>query len=140
MNRPALRPSAALLALGAAALTSLSGCYTTVVTSGKPAGPATVEYDEKWHHGAIYGIVEFSGPYDLQKACPNGWAEIETETSFLNGLVQGITYGIYNPQTVSVRCAVGAPPPPPAAAPPAPAAPPPAPAPAPPAEAPAKTM
>jgi hypothetical protein len=131
MSRAA-RHAAALLALGAAALTSLSGCYTTVISSGKPVGGTTIEYDGKWHHGIVYGMAELSGPYDLSKACPNGWAEVETETSFLNGLVQSITYSLYNPQTVTVRCAAGAPPPPAAgaAAPPA-AAPAPAPAPAP---------
>ena len=59
-------------------------------------------------HGAIYGIAELSGPYDLSKACPGGWAEVKTETSFLNGLADRITYGIYNPQTVTVKCAAAA--------------------------------
>jgi hypothetical protein len=102
------------MVLGFAALVALSGCFTSVVKSGAPAAPATAEYDEKWHSGFIYGIVELSGPYDLSRVCPNGWAEIKTETSFLNGLVQFITWGIYNPQSVTVRCAgsmvpVGAP-------------------------------
>lgn len=84
-----------------------SGCFTTTVKSGAPAAPPVIEYDEKWHSGLIAGIAELSGPYDLSKVCPNGWAEIKTETSFLNGLVQAVTWGIYNPQTVTVRCAAG---------------------------------
>jgi hypothetical protein len=87
----------------------LGGCYTTTVTSGKPAARARIEYDEKWHSGVVWGIAELSGPYNLQQICPNGWAEIKTETSFLNGFVDAVTYGIYAPQTVSVRCAAGAP-------------------------------
>ena len=110
----------------------LSGCYTTTVSSGKPAARASIEYDEKWHHGVAWGIAELSGPYDLQSICPNGWSEIKTETSFVNGFVDAVTRGIYSPQTVTVRCAVAAPstapvmaPSAPAAAPPPVAAPPP---------------
>lgn len=91
------------LLLGALAL---PGCYTTTVTSGKPAAPATVEYDEKWHSGVVYGIAELSGPHDLEKICPQGWSEIKTETSFLNGFVDAVTWGVYNPQNITVRCAV----------------------------------
>ena len=40
------------------------------------------------------------------------WAQIKTETSFLNGLVELITSGIYSPQTVTVRCNANVPPPP----------------------------
>lgn len=85
---------------------ALTGCYTTTVTSGKPAARATVAYDEKWHSGVVYGIAELSGPHDLEKICPHGWSEIKTETSFLNGFVDAVTYGIYNPQNITVRCAL----------------------------------
>jgi len=52
-------------------------------------------------------MAEVSGPYDLQKACPNGWAQIKTETSFFNGFVEAITWGIYSPQSVTIQCAAG---------------------------------
>jgi Bor protein len=98
---------------------ALPGCYTTTVSSGKPAVPATVAYDEKWHSGVVYGIAELSGPHDLGEVCPNGWSEIKTETSFLNGFVDAVTWGMYNPQNITVRCAL--PNQPVAAAPPTPA-------------------
>jgi hypothetical protein len=85
---------------------ALPGCYTTTITSGKPAGRATVAYDEKWHSGVVNGIAELSGPHDLEKICPHGWSEIKTETSFLNGFVDVVTSGIYNPQNITVRCAL----------------------------------
>ena len=116
-----------------------SACFSTVVKSGAPAAAAAIEYDEKWHSGLIVGLAELSGPYDLSRICPQGWAEIKTETSFVNGLVQIVTWNIYNPQSVTIRCAAGATPaslpasaapssgsPPPLAA---PSSPPPAPAP-----------
>lgn len=94
-------------ALAVVALVMASGCYTTTVRSGKPPVDPTAEYDGKWHSGVVWGIAELSGPYDLSEVCPNGWSEITTETSFVNGLVDGITSGIYNPQSVTIRCAAG---------------------------------
>jgi hypothetical protein len=52
-------------------------------------------------------VAEF-GETDLKAACPNGWAEVETETSFVNGLLMFITYNIYTPQSATVRCKGGA--------------------------------
>jgi hypothetical protein len=99
MNRASFT-LAVLIALGG------SGCYATTIRSGlKPELKPSIENDERWHHGVVLGIAELSGPYDLSKICPNGWAEIATETSFLNGLVDALTSGLYNPQTISVRCA-----------------------------------
>lgn len=113
-----MRARFGLVVLGAL---SLGGCYTTTLRSGLPPAPApTVEYDEKWHSGIVVGIAELSGPYKLTEICPYGWAEITTETSFVNGFVDLVTMGLYNPQTVTVICA-GAPMPPPVAAPAPPA-------------------
>ncbi len=89
----------AILSLAAA------GCFRMTVKNGQPAAPPNIEYDGRWHHGLIYGLAELSGPYDLSKICPNGWAEIHTETPFVQGLVAGISYDIYTPQSVTVRCA-----------------------------------
>jgi hypothetical protein len=82
----------------------LPACYTTTIHSGLPASPATVAYDHRWHHGLFYGIAELSSPYDLSQVCPQGWSEIETEQSFLNGLL-AMVGGAYSSQTVTVRCA-----------------------------------
>ena len=85
---------------------ALPGCYTTTVSSGKPAAKAGIEYDEKWHHGVVLGMAELSGPHNLEKIVPDGWSEITTETSFLNGFVDAVTSGVYNPQSITVRCAL----------------------------------
>ena len=96
-------------ALKAACLVGLvlasSACFTTVLRSGESANAARLENDRRWHHGVIWGIAELSGPYDLKKICPNGWAEVTTETSFLNGLLTSLTSSIYTPQSVTIRCA-----------------------------------
>jgi len=91
-----------VLLLCAAVLSS--GCYTTTIRSGLPASPATVAYDQRWHHGLFWGMAELSSPYDLSQVCPQGWSEIETEESFLNGLL-ALVGRVYTSQTVTVRCA-----------------------------------
>jgi hypothetical protein len=103
-----MKTKSALLLGSLASALLLPGCYTTTISSGKPPGPAGIEYDEKWHHGLVWGMAELSGPHNLEKICPDGWAEITTETSFLNGFVDAATSSIYNPQSVTVRCAAPA--------------------------------
>ena len=93
------RAACALALIGAS-----SACYTTTLRSGQPANPARQEYDQRWHHGVIWGIAELSGPYNLKEICPNGWAEVKTETSFVNGLLDLLTSGVYAPQSVTIRC------------------------------------
>ena len=50
-------------------------------------------------------MAEVSGPYDLSKICPQGWAELHTETPAPQAVVQILVGLIYDPQGVSVRCA-----------------------------------
>jgi hypothetical protein len=90
------------VALGALAL---SGCYTTTLKSGRPAGESPMEADDRWHNGFVGGTSEASGPYRLEQLCPHGWSEIKTHTSFGNGLLEVVTLSLYNPQTIDVRCA-----------------------------------
>ena len=95
----------AIKAVGLVALVVMSSaCYTTTLRSGQPANAARLGNDRRWHHGVIWGIAELSGPYDLKKICPNGWAEVTTETSFLNGFLTSLTSSIYTPQSVTIRC------------------------------------
>ena len=84
---------------------ALAGCFRMTVRNGNPVGATPIEYDNKWHSGLIYGLAELSGPYDLSKVWPQEWSEIHTETPFAQGLVQALTWNIYNPQGVTVRCA-----------------------------------
>lgn len=91
-------------AIAMLALLVSSGCYTTTIRSGLPPAAATVANKARWQHDLLLGIVELSGPHDLSKLCPQGWAEIETETSFLNGLAN-LLIGPYWSTTYTVRCA-----------------------------------
>lgn len=103
-----IRPHSALLRWAAPASFAFAafGCYATTIRSGARPVAAGIEYDAKWHHGLVWGIAELSGPYNLAHVCPQGWASIRTETSFLNGLTSAVTSGLYSPQTITVQCSV----------------------------------
>ena len=80
----------------------LSGCYHATIETGLPPGNQTLE--KPWASSWIYGLVP---PQTVETAsrCPNGVARVETQQSFVNGLVGLITFGIYTPMTIVVTCA-----------------------------------
>lgn len=58
-----------------------------------------------WHHGGIFGLVEFSDPVNLKQACDGKELKtFTTEQTFLQGLVSGVTYSLYTPRNVAVAC------------------------------------
>ena len=53
----------------------------------------------------VIGLVEFSEPVDLKRYCGSkGWSAVETENSFLSGLVSAVAYGLYTPREANVVC------------------------------------
>ena len=85
-------------------LLALSACFRTTVKNGEPVSSGRIEWNDRWHHGLVFGLAELSGPYDLGRLCPRGWAEIHTETPFVQGLVTVLTLNVYTPQSVTIRC------------------------------------
>lgn len=79
----------------------LAGCYHATIDTGLAPGFKTVEM---WKHSWIYGLVPPS-VVEAQSECENGVARVETQQSFVNGLVGWLTGGIYTPMTVIVTCA-----------------------------------
>jgi len=80
----------------------LAACYhVTVVTS---AAPAANQVNKEWQNSFIGGLVP-PPELSVKDQCPQGLAKVETERSFLNGLVGAITQGIYTPMHVTVTCA-----------------------------------
>lgn len=84
----------------------LSGCHKIYYHKTGPMvankNSATVN---EWHHIGVIGLVEFSEPTDLKRYCgASGWKAIETEDSFLTGLVGGVTGGLYTPRMANVMC------------------------------------
>jgi len=87
-----------------AALLAVGGCYHVTVITGAPAAPTTI--DKLWQNSFVYGLVP---PPELsaKPACAQGVAKVDTERSFLNGLVGGLTWGIYTPMHATITCASG---------------------------------
>ncbi|HXT17302.1 MAG TPA: hypothetical protein VN706_16810 [Gemmatimonadaceae bacterium] len=83
-------------------LLSSSACFHQVVQTGRTPGSTTV--DKTFVATWLWGIVP-AQPIDVRQQCPNGVAVVTTEQSFLNGLVGGLTLGIYSPQHVQITCA-----------------------------------
>jgi hypothetical protein len=78
------------------------GCYHATIETGKPAAPETI--DKPWASSFVFGLVPPSTVETAQK-CPNGVAKVETQQTFLNGVVHILTFGIYTPMAIKVTCA-----------------------------------
>lgn len=91
----------------AAALTllALSGCYHYTIISGAP--PAEKSVTAKWQKAWVIGLVP-PDTINTKAECPGGVAQFETQHSFLNSLVSGITWNIFTPITTKYVCAAGA--------------------------------
>jgi len=82
----------------------LAGCYhVTVVTSAAPLG---TKVNKEWQNGFVSGLVP-PPELNVKDQCPEGVAKVETERSFLNGLVSALTWSIYTPMHTEVTCAAG---------------------------------
>lgn len=79
-----------------------AGCYHATIETG--AVPSTVVVEENFASGWIAGLIPPS-TVDVASKCSNGVAKVETQHSFVNMLVQFITFNIYTPMTIKVTCA-----------------------------------
>ena len=79
----------------------LAGCYhVTVVTSAAPPG---THVNREWQNSFVYGLVP-PPELNVKDQCPQGVTKVETERSFLNGLVAFLTQSIYTPMHTEVTC------------------------------------
>jgi hypothetical protein len=100
MNRSSRLVRAALAAL----LLPAAACYHQVVDTGRPAGTTVI--DKPWQMSFVYGLVP-PPAVNTAAECPGGVAKVETQHSFLNGLVAAISFGIVTPLRLTVTCASG---------------------------------
>ena len=82
----------------------LTGCFHQVVNTGATPAPgnATITKTVSLY---FFGLV--GAEVDTVADCPTGAAVIETQQTFVNGLLGVVTLGIYTPQTVTITCAAG---------------------------------
>jgi Bor protein len=90
--------------IAAALLVGVGGCYHVTVITGAP--PTSAQIDKPWQNSFVIGLVP---PPELaaKPTCAQGVAKVETERSFLNGLVGALTWNIYTPLHATVTCASG---------------------------------
>lgn len=98
------------IAVTLAACLCSAGCFRTQIINGDAVATVPApNFDEKWNHNGIIGLVNFSGSHDVRQICPDGWARMETKRNVLAGIV-GFVIGqtpigwIYTPQNVSLYC------------------------------------
>jgi hypothetical protein len=94
-----------LLLLCSIACLTFSGCYHQVIQTGRTAGSTVV--DKPMVATWLWGLVP-AKELDVRSQCPSGVAVIETEATFMNGLLAVVTFGIFTPRHVKVTCASGA--------------------------------
>jgi hypothetical protein len=93
-----------LKSIALAALVAAAGCYHVTVVTGAP--PATQTIDKPWQNSFVIGLVP-PPEISAKETCTQGVAKVETERSFLNGLVGALTWNIYTPMHARVTCASG---------------------------------
>ncbi len=81
---------------------SLAGCYHARIETGLT--PSAQVIDIPFAMGWVYGLVP-PGTVKAAGQCSNGVAIVETEHSFVNSLVAGLTFGIFTPIHIKVTCA-----------------------------------
>lgn len=91
-----------LIVLGLS-LVLFSSCYTSKVAVGdiKVEDP-TVKVNSVKNHNLIYGLIPLSKGYDAKNYVGNRTNYIvKTQHSFVDGLLNAITFSIYNPTTTT---------------------------------------
>jgi len=80
----------------------LAGCYHITVVTAAP--PASTTVNKEWQNSFVYGLVP-PPELNVKDQCAQGVAKIETERSFLNGLVSFLTWWLYTPMHTEVTYA-----------------------------------
>ena len=80
---------------------SMTSCYTYTMTVGK-GSQTGLEY-KKMNHYLIYGLAPISTSNVKEMAGDAEDYEVTIKHTFVDGLLNAITFGIYTPTTTIVR-------------------------------------
>ncbi len=80
---------------------SLSSCYTYTNTVGN--GPQSGEMVKKKNHYFIYGLAKGNISDAQEMAGNSDDYEVTTQHTFVDGLLNVVTFGIYTPTTTTVK-------------------------------------
>lgn len=89
--------TAAILSFASVLLTSCYS-YTSVVGKGAQSNQSVT----KWNHYVIAGLAPVGVSDSKAMAAGANDYTVFTRQSFVNGLISGITFGIYTPTTTTV--------------------------------------
>ena len=92
------RSTALVLAMALAT----GACFHATVETG--LAPSGQSISQPWAMSFVYGLVPPATVATAQR-CPDGVSKVETQLSFLNGLVAALTFSIVTPMTIEVQCA-----------------------------------
>ncbi len=78
----------------------LTSCYsyTSIVGEGAKGNVQST----KWNHYVLYGLAPVGVSDSKQMADGVNDYTVHTRQSFVNGLISGLTFGIYSPTTTTV--------------------------------------
>ncbi|WBX73547.1 Bor family protein [Tenacibaculum pacificus] len=95
-----MKNSMKMIAVVFAASTLLTSCYsyTSVVGKGAQGNSQTTE----WNHYVLGGLAPVGVSNSKQMADGAKDYTVHTRLSFVNGLVSGLTFGLYSPTTTTV--------------------------------------
>jgi len=82
-----------------------AACAETRLYSGQPPGDIAPGFDAHWHSAYLLGMVEGGPPYELDRICPRGWAEVHVAPDFFTNVIALATLFVYTPNRVTVICA-----------------------------------
>ena len=90
------------LLLCSVVIVTLGGCSTQKFVSDTSMGYKAMD---RWDHFFFWGIGQEKTNY-VERVCGSkeNLVRIETEDSFLSGLLTGLTYGIYSPRVARIYC------------------------------------
>ena len=96
-----LRKTLKLIGIVLISSSLFTSCYTYTTAVGN--GAQSTQEITKWNHYFIFGLApgDVSNPAELAGGVRD--YTVETKISFLNGLVGGLTFGIYTPTTTVIR-------------------------------------
>jgi hypothetical protein len=80
---------------------TFSSCYVHQNVVGDGAQKGLIETSKQ--HNFIYGLASGKTPDTQKMAKDSKDYEVKTYHSFIDGLINAITFGIYNPTTVEVK-------------------------------------
>ncbi|PIE18603.1 MAG: hypothetical protein CSA66_04400 [Proteobacteria bacterium] len=86
----------------------LAGCFQHTFHLNTDQAPEAAPSFVDWNHHVLWGLVDTSGPVDVDALCPDGVAIVHNEMTVINTLLAVVTGGIYAPTTTAIYCARGA--------------------------------